>query len=75
MKKKLTTSLIIGTGLFVFVTGCRNVTPIQRQYHAHRFMALSPDPIKESFEEKVFESREAAAGGKGSSAGGGCGCN
>ncbi len=75
MKKKLTICLIIGIALLSFIVGCRKVTPIQRQYHAHRFMALSPDPIKESFEEKIFESREASAGGKGTSAGGGCGCN
>ncbi len=75
MKRKFTTVVLAGLGLSILMAGCRNVQPIQRQYHAHRFMALSPDPIQEGFEDKVFESREAAAGGKGATAGGGCGCN
>ncbi|MBF0280510.1 MAG: DUF4266 domain-containing protein [SAR324 cluster bacterium] len=75
MDKKRCTYLTALVCLILFAGGCRNVTPIQRQFHAHRFMALSPDPVRESFEEKVFESREAAAGGRGESAGGGCGCN
>lgn len=68
-------SMIAGTLLGVLLIGCRNVAPIQRQYHAHPFMSLSPDPAKDAFVDKIFESREAAAGGKGNSAGGGCGCN
>ena len=75
MQKKLIPWICWGMGLALLLGGCRNVPPIQRQYHAHRFMALSPDPVRESFEERVFESREAAAGGRGKSAGGGCGCN
>lgn len=55
MKKKFAGYLLLlGIGLTLFVRGCRNVTPIQRQYHAHRFIALSPDPVRESFEEKGF---------------------
>lgn len=75
MNRKQIKLIVYGTGLILLLGGCRNITPIQRQYHAHPFMALSPNPVQEAFEEKVFESREAAAGGRGKSAGGGCGCN
>ncbi|MBF0277101.1 MAG: DUF4266 domain-containing protein [SAR324 cluster bacterium] len=72
---KITGSLLICFGLIMVLSSCRNVRPIERRYLSHRFMQLSPDPVRESFEDKIFDSREAAAGGKGATAGGGCGCN
>jgi hypothetical protein len=37
-------------------------------------MALSPDPLEAHRKQKLYSSREGAAGGDGLTAGGGCAC-
>ena len=53
---------------------CAPVQPWERGHLAQANMALSADPLKDSMDEHVYNSKEASSGGIGA-AGGGCGCN
>jgi hypothetical protein len=55
-------------------TGCEHVKPWQRGALAEYIMRADRDPLGTTFDEHIFFSREAAAGGRGVG-GGGCGCN
>lgn len=50
------------------------VKPYERQKIADPIMNLDRDPIASGYLHHVYDAREAARGGDGSS-GGGCGCN
>lgn len=50
------------------------VQPYERANLADPIMSFSRDPVSSSYRKHVFEAREGARGGEGSS-GGGCGCN
>jgi hypothetical protein len=56
-------------------TACANVQQINRGRLASRIMQLNPIPNKQAFLDEFHSIREGADGGKGKSAGGGCGCN
>ena len=61
----------------VFLGACSTqpwVKPHEREYLADPLMAMSPDPLADSYRTHVYEVREAARGG-GTAHGGGCGCN
>jgi hypothetical protein len=59
----------------VFALGaCAPVQPWERGRLAQPVMALAADPLQESMDAHVYDSKEAASGGIGA-AGGGCGCN
>ena len=53
--------------------GCANVKPYQREKLADPAMNLDAGQGKQSLEQKLFSTREAAIGG-GAGVGGGCGC-
>lgn len=53
-------------------TGCVVVPQNRRRYLADPTM--SPDVLEEKARDKLHTSREAASGGNGQPAGGGCGC-
>lgn len=61
-------------GLAVFAQGCAVVQPWERDDLADYTMRPDRDPLSDLFEEHVYFTREAAAGGRGVG-GGGCGCN
>ena len=63
--------------LFFFVlgaSGCVSVAPYEREYLANPAMNTELEADETDFQAHVFDSREGATGGHGST-GGGCGCN
>ncbi len=73
MKTKAILGVTLVLGL-VALAGCQNVKPWQRGTLAEPAMRADRDPLGLAFQDHVFFSREAAAGGRGVG-GGGCGCN
>jgi hypothetical protein len=55
-------------------TGCVIVPQNRRARLADPMMALSPDALEAQRKQKLYSSREGAAGGDGLTAGGGCAC-
>lgn len=64
--------------LVVLVTvassGCVIVPQNRRARLADPMMAFSPDALEAHRKQKLYSSREGAAGGDGATAGGGCAC-
>lgn len=58
----------------MFVAGCAEVKPWDRDLLAEKEMALVHAPMDNALDEHIFFSKEAASGGQGLG-GGGCGCN
>jgi hypothetical protein len=58
------------------LTGCGRwaVRPNEKEHLADRTMRFDPDAHEASADDHILESREGAAGGRGTGAGG-CGCN
>jgi hypothetical protein len=54
--------------------GCVTVAPYERAYLASPAMNAALEEGESDFQSHVFDSREGATGGHGST-GGGCGCN
>ena len=54
--------------------GCVHVAPYEREDLARPSMNALDEAGEEGFQAHVFDSREGATGGRGST-GGGCGCN
>jgi hypothetical protein len=54
--------------------GCVVVPQNRRAHLADPMMALSDDALSAHRKQKLYSTREGAAGGDGLSAGGGCGC-
>jgi len=54
--------------------GCATVPKNRRRYLADRTMPGKEDPLEKQSQRKFHNTREAAAGGDGKPAGGGCGC-
>ena len=68
--KRLATALFVA----VSITGCVVVPQNRRGRLADPLMTLHDDPLDEYRRQKVYTTREGAAGGDGASAGGGCSC-
>jgi len=69
--------LLLVVVLLSLFSGCAIepwVQPYERANLADPIMSFSRDPVSSSYRKHVFEAREGARGGEGSS-GGGCGCN
>jgi len=60
--------------VWVACTGCAVVPQNQRGALADPIMALHDEPMDAYRRQKVYSAREAAAGGDGFGAGGGCSC-
>lgn len=56
------------------LAGCAIVPQNRRAKLAEPTMAIHEDPLEAGQREKFHSTREGAAGGDGSTAGGGCGC-
>ena len=65
-------ALVLAAGLGA--SGCVTVAPYQREYLASPAMNMEDEEGEMEFQAHVFDSREGATGGHGST-GGGCGCN
>lgn len=68
-------------GLLTFVllagalsSGCVIVPQNRRGVLADKIMQLDEDSLETYRKQKLYSTREAAAGGDGAAAGGGCGC-
>lgn len=55
-------------------SACATVQQNRRAHFADPMMSLSGEPLDASRRQKLYDSREGAAGGDGTPAGGGCGC-
>jgi hypothetical protein len=58
----------------VMVTGCATVPQNRRARLADPMMGLTDEPLDVLRRQKLYDTREGAAGGDGAAAGGGCGC-
>lgn len=56
------------------VAGCVRVSQNRRGKLADPMMSLTDDQLETYRKQKLYNTREAAAGGDGTAAGGGCGC-
>ena len=61
-------------GLILASCGCTTVKPWERGYLSEDIMTSPMDPLKASFDNHTYFSKEGSSGG-GQAAGGGCGCN
>lgn len=66
----------VALGLFAAAAlgGCATVSPYEREYLARPSMDVQREAHEDTFKAHVFDAREGAMGGYGST-GGGCGCN
>jgi hypothetical protein len=62
--------LAVGSGS----SGCATVPQNRRAILADPMMSLTDEPLEAARRQKLYDTREGAAGGDGASAGGGCGC-
>jgi hypothetical protein len=60
--------------LSLTASGCATVPQNRRAHLADPMMSLTDDPLEAARRQKLYDTREGAAGGDGASAGGGCGC-
>ena len=56
-------------------SGCVTVPQNRRGKLADPMMSLTDDPLEAYRKQKLYNTREGAAGGDGAAAGGGCGCH
>lgn len=56
------------------VSACATVPQNRRARLADPMMSLTDEPLDAARRQKLYDTREGAAGGDGASAGGGCGC-
>lgn len=59
---------------FALGTGCATVPQNRRARLADPMMSVTDEPLDSYRRQKLYDSREGAAGGDGAAAGGGCGC-
>ncbi|HEX4446345.1 MAG TPA: DUF4266 domain-containing protein [Polyangiaceae bacterium] len=60
--------------LAALVAGCATVPQNRRGHLADPMMSLTGDSTDAARRQKLYDTREGAAGGDGATAGGGCGC-
>lgn len=56
------------------LAGCATVPQNRRARLADPMMGLTDEPLDAVRRQKLYDTREGAAGGDGTTAGGGCGC-
>jgi len=56
------------------LAGCATVPQNRRGRLADPMMSLTGEPLEAASRQKLYDTREGAAGGDGATAGGGCGC-
>ena len=56
------------------LAGCATVPQNRRAHFADPMMELTPETLDGARQQKMYDSREGAAGGDGAPSGGGCGC-
>jgi lysozyme family protein len=71
--RALSLSLALAVG-FALLAGCAVVPQNRRKHLADPMMSFDQDALDAHRRQKFYGTREAAAGGDGAPAGGGCGC-
>lgn len=66
--------LVVAVLLACVSSACANVPQNRRAHFADPMMGFSGEPLDAARRQKLYDSREGAAGGDGTPAGGGCGC-
>jgi hypothetical protein len=66
--KALLVALVAG------VVGCATVPQNRRSHLADPMMRITDEPLDAYRKQKIYDTREGAAGGDGAASGGGCGC-
>jgi hypothetical protein len=61
-------------GLALATSACATVPQNRRGHLADPMMNLNDEPLDAYRRQKLYDTREGAAGGDGTAAGGGCGC-
>jgi hypothetical protein len=56
------------------LTACATVPQNRRGHLADPMMSLTGEALEAASRQKLYDTREGAAGGDGATAGGGCGC-
>lgn len=67
-------TILVYASSVLFLAGCANIEPRDRNFIAQEHMDINPDPLNKAFREHVYFSKEGTSGGEGIG-GGGCGCN
>jgi hypothetical protein len=60
--------------MLLWLTGCAQVKPYEREMLADPIMSFSRDPLSDQYLDHVYDVREGARGAT-ITQGGGCGCN
>ena len=74
MKTALLVLVVISALASIGATGCAIVPQNRRAHLADPMMSLTPDSLESHCRQKLYSTREGAAGGDGAAAGGGCAC-
>ena len=69
--KFILTSVVL---LSLLAGGCATVPQNRRAHLADPMMSVGDDPLETYRKQKLYNTREGAAGGDGAASGGGCGC-
>jgi Domain of unknown function (DUF4266) len=69
-----TTARLAFLFLSLAASACATVPQNRRARLADPMMSLTDEPLEAARRQKLYDTREGAAGGDGASAGGGCGC-
>jgi hypothetical protein len=65
---------LIAILLAAWASGCAAVPQNRRARLADPMMSVTDEPLDAYRRQKLYDTREGAAGGDGTAAGGGCGC-
>jgi hypothetical protein len=65
---------LIAIGLVLSIQACAAVPQNRRARLADPMMGLTDEPLDAYRRQKLYDTREGAAGGDGTASGGGCGC-
>jgi hypothetical protein len=68
------TSFTLAASFALAATACAAVPQNRRAYLADPMMNINDEPLDAYRRQKLYDTREGAAGGDGAAAGGGCGC-
>jgi hypothetical protein len=69
-----TVVLLVGAIVAALSSACATVPQNRRARLADPMMNLNEEPLDAARHQKLYDTREGAAGGDGANAGGGCGC-
>jgi hypothetical protein len=70
----MTTRILVLALTTAVLTACATVPQNRRAHLADPMMGLRDEPLDAARRQKLYDTREGAAGGDGTTAGGGCGC-